>query len=1064
MPQSRSVCALAYVLAMIAPMTGFAQTTITVAAGGDLQAALNAARAGDTILLAPGATYSGNFKLPVHGGSTYVTVRSAASDDLLPAPGSRITPAYSSYLPRLVSPNNVAALRTAPGAAYWRLQFLELGPVATPSGTVLDLGDGTQASLAAVPHHLIVDRVYIQGHPLNGQRRGIGLNSSHTTIVNSHIADMKLVGQDSQAIGGWNGPGPFHIENNYLEGAGEVLMIGGDDPRIPFLTPSDIVVRGNTLTRPLSWRQPILPSPTGTRLAIAGGGVLPAGTYGYRVVARRVAHGVTIRSMAAAQVSVITGQASAVEVQWDPVAGATEYLVYGRQPNGQTQYWRTTATSFVDTGSTAATAGTPPSTGTVWQVKNVFELKNARRVQADFNIIENNWEQAQTGAAVLFTPRNQYGNCTWCTVEDVVFEYNIVRRTAGGMQLLGWDNERPSAQASNLTIRHNEFSELGKEWGVSAYLFYVIDAPRNVTIDHNTLISANGSGVINADKRAAENFVFTNNVMRHNTYGITGTGTAIGLGSITRYLPGSRIEGNVFAGGSASKYPAGNFFPATTAFETHFVAYAARDYALTESSTWRSAGTDGLNLGADIDALRGTRDGIDIEPLDIETTALPVATEEQEYAATLQASGGMGSYAWRLVAGALPEGVAFMEPAGEIRGRARTFGDFTFTVSATDPWGTTAARPLLLRVEQAIPDVAIVTTSLPPAVATVPYAVALEATGGKGSYSWTLSNGVLPAGLVLTPQGVIEGVPFAEGTTVITVTATDTFNAQRHDVRSINVVVAPPPNRPPSISWLGPRAGDRVPVGATVALRVSASDTDGVVTRVDFFLDDLPLASTTGPEFSVPWFVARSGRVILTAVAFDDRGGAASTERVGITPQSEIVLYASDVTRRTGNYQLSSHAEAAGNLALWNRNYAAAKINTAAPAPVSYAEFTFHAEAGRPYQLWIRGRAEWNDPANDSVHVQFDGVAGARIGTTQSRVVNIEDDALAGVMGWGWQDSGYGAGVLGTPIVFEKTGPQTLRLQQREDGLLIDQIVISPEQFLLVAPGTLKNDATVVPR
>jgi hypothetical protein len=1061
MAQRRSVCAIACVLAMVAPIAVSAQTTITVAAGGNLQAALDAARSGDTILLAPGATYSGNFKLPVHGGSEYVTIRSAASDHLLPPAGARMTPAYSSYLPRIVSPNGSPVLRTAPGAAYWRLQFLEIGPAGAPSATVVDLGDGTQTSLSVVPHHLMVDRVFIRGHALNGQRRGIGLNSSHTTIINSHIADMKLVGQDSQAIGGWNGPGPFHIENNYLEGAGEVLMIGGDDPRIPLLSPSDIVIRGNTLTRPLAWRQPILTPPTGTRLAIAGGGTLPAGTYSYRVVARRLAPGTTIRSAAAAQVSVTTSDAAAIEVRWDAVAGATEYLVYGRLPNGQTQYWRTTATTFVDNGSLAGTAGTPPSSGTVWQVKNIFELKNARRVQVDFNILENNWEQAQTGAAVLFTPRNQYGNCTWCIVEDVVFEYNVVRRTAGGMQLLGWDNERPSAQANNLTIRHNEFSELGKEWGVSAYLFYVIDAPRNVTIDHNTLISNNGSGIINADKRPAENFVFTNNVMRHNRYGIIGTGTAIGMGSITHYLPGSRIEANVIAGGSALNYPAGNFFPTTAAFEANFVAYAARDYDLTETSAWRNAGTDGLDLGADVDTLRSRRDPLPIEPIIIETASLPVATETQEYIAGLRARGGMGSYTWRLIDGALPDGIV-LEPSGDIHGSARAFGDFTITVSATDGWGTSASKPLLLHVERAIPDVVVTTATLPAAVATVPYAVALEATGGTGAYAWALADGILPSGLELTSQGVIQGSPSTAGTAVFTVTATDTTNAQRRDARTLQLIVGPPPNRAPSIAWKGPGTGDVVAVGATVPLTVTASDTDGVVTRVDFFVDDIPLASAAGPEFSVPWFVDRSGKAVLTAVAIDDRGGSASSEHVAITPRSEIVLYASDVAQMAGNYQLVPNATTAGGVALWNRNLAAAKVATAAAAPASYAEFTFHAEAGRPYQLWIRGRAEWNDPANDAVHIQFDGTAGARIGTTQSRVVILEETALAGLAGWGWQDTGYGVGVLGLPIVFERTGVQTLRLQPREDGLLIDQIVISPERYLLVAPGSLKNDATIV--
>lgn len=972
MLQTRSVCALAYACAMLAPAAAFAQTTHLVPAGGQLQAALDAARGGDTILLEPGATYSGNFRLPVHGGATYVTVRSAAPDDLLPAAGQRITPAWREHLPRIVSANGMPPLRTAPGAAYWRLQFLELGPAGSSSATVLDLGDGTETSLAAVPHHLIVDRVYVRGHALDGQRRGIGLHGSHTTVINSYVADIKLVGQDSQAIGGWNGPGPFHIENNYLEGAGEVVMFGGDDPRIPSLVPSDIVLRGNTLTRPVAWRQPIVAPPANTRLAVAGAGQLPAGTYAYRVVARRVAGGTTMRSVAAAQASLAAPAGSAIEVRWDPVEHATEYLVYGRTPNGQNQYWKTTATSLVDAGGAAGTAGTPPATGTVWQVKNLFELKNARRVLADYNILEHNWEQAQTGAAVLFTPRNQYGRCTWCVVEDVVFEHNVVRRTAGGMQLLGWDDERPSAQASRLTIRHNQFSELGKDWGSSAYVFSVIDGPRDVTIDHNTIVSPNGSGIINADKRAAVNFVFTNNVARHNAYGIIGTGTAIGLGSIDRYFPGSVIQRNAIAGGSASKYPAGNLFPSTAAFEAHFVDYPGRDYSLIASSSWRSAGTDGIDLGADIP---------------------------------------------------------------------------TLTASVVQP----------------IPPVAILTPSLPAGLATVPYAGVLEAAGGTGGYAWAISGGGLPPGMALTPDGRIEGTALAAVTSTVSVTAVDTANALRYATRTFSLTVGPPPNRPPAIAWSALPPADRMAVGATVPLTVLAGDPDGTVTRVDFYVDDLPLGTAPGPEFTVPWFVSRAGRYTLRAVAVDDRGAATSTPPLTITPTPEVVLYGTDATRLEG-YEFAAVAAAVGGIALWHPNQAAPKIVTPSATPEHFAEFTFFAEAGRPYHIWIRGRAQWNDPANDSVHVQFDGVAGARIGTTSSKVVNLEDDALAGVQGWGWQDTGYGVGVLGTPVVFETTGPQTLRLQPREDGMLIDQIVISPERYLLVSPGLLKRDATVVPK
>lgn len=1068
MRQGRSVCAFAVVHALVicAPVLADA-ATISVPAGGSLHTALNAARAGDTILLEPGATYSGNFVLPAHGGDGYITIRSAAPDALLPPTGVRVSPAYAAYLPKIVSPNNVAALRTAAGAAYWRLLFLEIGPAAHPSGTALDLGDGSsnQNTLALVPHHLIVDRVYVHGDAVNGQRRGIGLNSAHTTVVNSHISDIKLVGVDSQAIAGWNGPGPFHIENNYLEGAGEVVMFGGDDPRIDGMTPSDIVVRGNTVTRPLSWRDPILPAPAGTRVSLAGTGSLAAGTYAYRVVARRIVTGAgTIRSAAAGQATVVAGPGTAARIQWDAVPGATEYLVYGRTAAGQDRYWRTTTTEFVDDGSSAGTEGTPPSTGTVWQVKNLFELKHARRAQIDHNVMENHWAQAQAGPAILFTPRNQYGRCGWCVVEDVVFEYNIVRRMGGGIQLLGWDDERSSAQMNTIVIRHNEFSELSKDWGGNAYFLYVIDGPLDVTVDHNTVISSNGSGVIVADKRPAMGFRFTNNVMRHNTYGIFGSNSSAGLATMAQYFPDGQFQRNVLAGGSASKYPAGNEFPTTAVFQTHFVAYTAGDYALVASSSWRNAGTDGEDLGANTAELRGLADPLDAEPLSISTVTLSPATEGQPYEAALQARGGFPAYSWQIVAGALPSGVLIDGNTGEIYGSANDPGDFTISVKVTDAWGTTASQPMMLHVEQAVADVAIVTDSLGLAVATVPYAMALEASGGRGSYEWTVTGGALPSGLTLGATGVLSGTPAQAGTMQVVITATDTASTARFSSRMFALAVSAPPNRPPSVSIAAPAQNAVVLVGAPTTLAATVADLDGVVARVDYFVNGNPAGSGSAPGFTLSWTPPSSGTYTIHATAVDDRGASTTSASVSVTTKSEIVLHAAEASTLAGSFTLKADATAAGGYGLWHKNVNAAKVNTAAAEPTSYAEYTFYAEAGRPYQLWLRGRAEWNDPANDSFHVQFDNVASARIGTTASRVVNLEDAALAGIASWGWQDTGYGPGVLGTPIVFERTGLQTLRLQPREDGFIVDQIVVSPLQFLHASPGALKNDTTIVAR
>jgi len=76
--------------------------------------------------------------------------------------------------------------------------------------------------------------------------------------------------------------------------------------------------------------------------------------------------------------------------------------------------------------------------------------------------------------------------------------------------------------------------------------------------------------------------------------------------------------------------------------------------------------------------------------------------------------------------------------------------------------------------------------------------------------------------------------------------------------------------------------------------------------------------------------------------------------------------------------------------------------------------------------------------------------------------VSIEDGSDAGLAGWGWQDDTYGA--LGTPIYFATSGTQNIRVQQREDGISIDQIVLSSAKYTSVAPGARKNDATILPR
>ena len=230
--------------------------TLTVGPKDSLQAALNAAQYGDTIVLQAGAVYTGGFVLPLKNGTGEIVIQSSRSSEL--PNGVRVSPAQSALFAKLQTTDVEPVLKTAAGAHHYRLVGLEFS-TSTPGTKIYDLvrlGEGRQGqtTLATVPHHLVIDRCYIHGFNTQDVQRGISLNSAETTISNSYISEIHGVGYDTQAVAGWNGPGPFHIINNYLEAAGENIMFGGADPASPEFIPSNIEIRLNYVFKPLSWK------------------------------------------------------------------------------------------------------------------------------------------------------------------------------------------------------------------------------------------------------------------------------------------------------------------------------------------------------------------------------------------------------------------------------------------------------------------------------------------------------------------------------------------------------------------------------------------------------------------------------------------------------------------------------------------------------------------------------------------------------------------------------------------------------------------------------------------
>jgi hypothetical protein len=480
-------------------------TVIDVPAGGDLQEALNAAQPGNTIQLASGATYVGNFTLPAKGGTSYITLTTGGVS--LPPAGTRIDPSYKTQLATIKSPNGFAALATTNGASYYRIVGVSFDANADGTGDVITLGDSANTSLSQVAHHLEIDRVLITGNATLGQKRGIAANAADVVIMNSDIRDIKAVGQDSQAIAGWNGPGPITIRNNYLQAAGENIMFGGAGTNIANLVPSDITVEDNLLAKNTAWR------------------------------------------------------------------------------------------------------------GSSWTVKNLFELKSARRVLVRRNTLEYNWSAAQPGYAIVLTPRNTGGHNPWSVVEDVEISGNVIRHSAAGINLLGHDDTQITGQTARILIKDNLFYDISStNWGGAGTFAQIGGEPRDVTFDHNTIFHQgnvltfyagtyyNSSGT-KVTAGPMSGFVFTNNLAKHNAYGIFGSGQAYGTGTLNYYAPGAVVRRNVLAGGPASRYPADNFFPTVAVFNATFVDPTNNDYHLVTASPYIAAGTDGKDLGCSFDVM-----------------------------------------------------------------------------------------------------------------------------------------------------------------------------------------------------------------------------------------------------------------------------------------------------------------------------------------------------------------------------------------------------------------------------------------------------------------------------
>ena len=253
-----------------------------------------------------------------------------------------------------------------------------------------------------------------------------------------------------------------------------------------------------------------------------------------------------------------------------------------------------------------------------WVVKNLLESKMSLRVLVEGNIFENDWHEDQdTSINLKSEDQDGGGNNAWAETRDWTIRYNKIINVGNVIKFYP-QGDNPGVDANTISFNNNLVIVNATEQTSWAIYNHAVD---NISIYNNTFVNAN------AAKRSIymENYLgtgvgfdFLNNIIPIGA-GMRADGYVAGTASFAALYPGGYlVEKNAIirSGGDPGGYPANNFWPVDTA-AIGFVNYTGDEdgnYRLASGSTYENAGTDGKDLGADIDALEAALAGEEDTP------------------------------------------------------------------------------------------------------------------------------------------------------------------------------------------------------------------------------------------------------------------------------------------------------------------------------------------------------------------------------------------------------------------------------------------------------------------
>jgi hypothetical protein len=591
------------------PSQTSAGPVINLAAGGDLQRALDNAKCGDTIVLQPGAVYKPrgeSFVLPPKPACSgtdadYITIRTANLQGLS-APGERIEPAkHAAAMPKLINSNGNFVMIAKQGAHHYKfigIEFTTSGPNYVPD--LINFGAYFTRPERLATHHFVFDRVFLHPQeltpgnlfPTTVERtvgRGMALGVSEVWVTNSYIAGFagkypKTVNASGQSIDSYGiysdaGPGPIRIVNNYIEAQFNNIFIGGGGLNSPnTATVSNATTNSATLST-------VSNLTVGDLVAFSYRACVPSSANAYA------------KPWQTGRVNAISGN----NIRFTLMRG--QYSCNTVPPeNGGTARWRGDLIHDIEIRHN--TLNKPDVWNAFSNPKAWIEIKLAKGL-----VIDGNDMYSGVGTTIALTVRNQDGGSPWSTIEDVKITNNRVRGYKWGFSLLLTDNEQPSTIGKNILIRNNLFYE-PRSMDNSAVNFLQLVSGDNITVQHNTLLQP-GNPVVS--EHVTNSFVFRDNIVANYQYGMQCSAPSNTLASC---WPGMIMTGNVIIdtrwdkgdGALQNRYPAGNYY-VNSPKDVGFVDITSGNFELAPTSKFKGKASDRTDPGCDMNALRNALAG-----------------------------------------------------------------------------------------------------------------------------------------------------------------------------------------------------------------------------------------------------------------------------------------------------------------------------------------------------------------------------------------------------------------------------------------------------------------------